>query len=82
MASNPYDICFIKTDARWQNLNAVTEAEPASNELLQQAIITFSRMENQDDDVVKQGDEEEEQEKDEEGDDNLDIDGARSCYCI
>ena len=49
--------------------------------MLQQAIITFSQMENQDDDVVKQGDEEEEEE-DEEGDDNLDIDGVKSFYCI
>ena len=42
-------------------------------------------MENQDDDVVKQGDgekEDEEEEEDEEGDDNRDIDGVRSSYCI
>ena len=65
--------------------SSVTEAEPAGYELLQQTIITFFRMENQDDDVVKQGDgekEDEEEEEDEEGDDNRDIDGVRSSYCI
>ena len=42
-------------------------------------------MENQVNDVVKEEDEEEEEEEeeeDEEGDDNLDIDGVRSSYCI
>ena len=66
--------------------DAVAEAQaagyefpPSTTEMLQQAIIAFSRMENQDE-SVEQGDEEEEEE--EEGDDDLDIDGARLSYSM
>ena len=66
--------------------DAINEAEsagcefpPSTTELLQQAIIAFSRMENQDDELRGQGDEEEEEEEDKEGDEDLDIDGAVFC---
>ena len=53
------------------------EFPPSTTELLQQAIIAFSRMENQHE-LVAQEDEDKEEEK--EGDEFLDIDGARLSY--
>ena len=69
--------------------DVVTEVEaagyefpPDTTEMLQQALIAFSRLENHDDELIEQGDEEEEEEEDDEGDDNLDIDGARLSYSV
>ena len=64
--------------------DAVAEAQaagyeypPSTTEMFQQAIIAFSRMENQHE-LVAQEDEDKEEEK--EGDEFLDIDGARLSY--
>ena len=63
--------------------DAINEAEsagyefpPSTTELLQQAIIAFSWLENPDDEEVKQG------EEDVERDDDLYVDGERLSSCV